>query len=127
MTTYNFPDRQQIIELLASEGEDRKSLYETSARIKREQVGDIVYFRGIIEFSNRCHKNCLYCGIRSGNRKVVRYDLSDDEIIDSARFAFDNRYGSIVLQSGELENKTFTRRIDNLLKKINSITNGCSH
>ncbi len=122
MATYNDLDRQKIIELLASEGENRESLFEASARVKKEHVGNIVYFRGLIEFSNRCHKNCLYCGIRSGNKKVVRYNLSDDEIIDSARFAYGNRYGSIVLQSGELESKTFTKRIDNLLKKINNVT-----
>ena len=123
-TTYNNLDRKRIIELLASEGDEKKSLFEEAARIKKEHVGDIVYFRGLIEFSNRCHKNCLYCGIRSGNRKVVRYDLTDGEIIDSARFAFDNSYGSIVLQSGELETEAFVRRIDRLLTKINGATNG---
>lgn len=116
-------DRQQIIELLATVGDARKSLFETAAKIRREHVGNIVYFRGLIEFSNRCHKNCLYCGIRSGNRKVLRYDLSDDEIIDASRFANDNRYGSIVLQSGEIEGEIFTKRIDNLLKKIHKATN----
>jgi biotin synthase len=122
-TTYNNLDRKRIIELLASEGEGKKCLFEEAARVKKEHVGDLVYFRGLIEFSNRCHKNCLYCGIRSGNRKIVRYDLTDEEIIDAARFAFDNRYGSIVLQSGELENEVFVRRIDRLLTKINSATN----
>lgn len=123
-TTYNNLDRKRIIELLTSEGEEKKCLFEAAARVKKEYVGDIVYFRGLIEFSNRCHKNCLYCGIRSGNRKVVRYDLTDNEIIDSARFAFENKYGSIVLQSGELESEAFARRIDRLLRKINSATNG---
>jgi len=116
--------RQQIIQLLASEGEERKSLFETAARVKREHVGNIVYLRGLIEFSNRCCKNCFYCGIRAGNNKVVRYDLSDDEIIDSARFAYDNKYGSIVLQSGESESNAFITRVDNLVKEINRITDG---
>jgi len=123
-STYNDLDRRHIIKLLASEGEEKKCLFKEAARVKKEHVGDIVYFRGLIEFSNLCHKNCLYCGIRSGNRKVVRYDLTDEEIIDSARYAFDNRYGSIVLQSGELESNAFTKRIDSLLKKINSLTHG---
>ncbi|MDF1558948.1 MAG: [FeFe] hydrogenase H-cluster radical SAM maturase HydE [Bacteroidales bacterium] len=115
---------QEIVELLSTEGDARKTLFETAARIKREHLGNIVYFRGLIEFSNRCHKNCLYCGIRSGNKTVVRYDLTDEEIIDAARFAFDNRYGSIVLQSGEIESHAFTGRVDNLLKQIHSATNG---
>lgn len=116
-------DRQQIIELLTTVGDQRKSLFEDAARVRRESVGNIVYFRGLIEFSNRCHKNCFYCGIRSGNRKVIRYDLADDEIIEAARFANDNRYGSIVLQSGEVEGDTFAKRIENLLKRIHKATN----
>lgn len=116
-------DRQQIIELLTTVGDQRKSLFEAAARVRRESVGNIVYFRGLIEFSNRCHKNCFYCGIRSGNRKVIRYDLADDEIIEAARFANDNRYGSIVLQSGEVEGDTFAKRIENLLKRIHKATN----
>jgi len=116
-------DRQQLIELLKSVGDARQSLFETAANIRSEHVGNIVYFRGLIEFSNRCHKSCLYCGIRSGNRKVLRYDLSDDEIVDAARFAYDNRYGSIVLQSGEIQGEPFARRIESLLKKIHKVTN----
>lgn len=116
-------DRQNIIDLLTTEGDARKTLFETAANVRREQVGNIVYFRGLIEFSNRCHKNCLYCGIRSGNRKVLRYDLSDNEIVNAAMFANDNGYGSIVLQSGELKGNQFTKRIENLLKKIHAATN----
>lgn len=115
-------DRQQIVELLASTGDARKSLFGQAARVKRENVGELVYFRGLIEFSNHCRKNCYYCGIRAGNRKVVRYDLSDDEIVNAARFANDNGYGSIVLQSGELQGKIFAKRIETLLKKIHAAT-----
>jgi len=115
-------DRQHIVELLASTGGARKSLFGEAARVKREYVGELVYFRGLIEFSNHCRKNCLYCGIRAGNRKVTRYDLSDDEIVNAARFANDNGYGSIVLQSGELQGKIFAKRIETLLKKIHAAT-----
>jgi biotin synthase len=120
----SLPDRQHIIELLTSTGDARKSLFEQAAIVKMEHVGDIVWCRGLIEFSNRCRKNCLYCGIRAGNRKVMRYDLSDDEIVDAARFADQNGYGSIVLQSGEKRGKLFTKRIESILKKIHTATNG---
>ncbi len=124
VTTYTSlsSDRQHIVELLASTGGARKSLFGEAARVKREYVGELVYFRGLIEFSNHCRKNCLYCGIRAGNRKVTRYDLSDDEIVNAARFANDNGYGSIVLQSGELQGKIFAKRIETLLKKIHAAT-----
>ncbi len=83
-----------------------------------------VYFRGLIEFSNICAKNCFYCGIRKDNELTKRYNLSDKEILDAARFAFENKYGSLVLQSGELESPAFTRRIDDLLKKIRDLSDG---
>jgi len=124
MIPHDSLDRQRIIELLSSTGEERKALFEKACRVKKDYVGNMVYFRGLIEFSNRCRKNCLYCGIRSGNKKVIRYDLTDDEIIGSASFAFENRYGSIVLQSGEIESDVFTNRVDSLLKKINRETKG---
>ena len=60
-----------------------------------------VYLRGLIELSNICRKDCLYCGIRCSNSKVVRYDLSDREVLDLAQYALDNGYGSVVLQAGE--------------------------
>lgn len=124
-TTYTAlsSDRNQIISLLASTGDLRKSLFEHAAMVKREHVGDLVYFRGLIEFSNNCRKNCLYCGIRSGIRKVKRFNLSDEEIVSAAIFANDNGYGSIVLQSGEIHGKIFTKRIESLLKKIHAATN----
>ncbi len=88
------------------------------------EVGNKVYFRGLIEFSNICAKNCLYCGIRKGNEKVIRYNVSDEEILESCRFAWENRFASVVLQSGELSAPAFVKRVDDLLKKIKQISNG---
>ena len=80
--------------------------------------------RGLIEFSNICSKDCLYCGIRKGNRNLTRYNLTDDEILAAARFAYDNSYGSIALQSGEIESSLFTKRVENLLNKIKELSEG---
>ena len=96
-------------------------LFQKSAEIKEKYVGNIVYFRGLIEFSNICGKSCYYCGIRNGNKNLKRYNLSDDEILSAVHFAYENRYASVVLQSGELANETFTKRIENLLKEIKHI------
>lgn len=73
--------------------------------------------------SNLCQKNCNYCGIRVGNSKVKRYNLSDEEVVESAIFAWENRYGSIAIQTGEVNTKNFADRIDTLLDKINKATN----
>lgn len=115
---------ENIVALLSSGKEDRSLLFQTSAKVKEEYVGNIVYFRGLIEFSNICSKNCYYCGIRKDNKNVKRYNLSDDEIIEAARFAWESNYGSVVLQGGELESESFTVRIENLLRRIKEISNG---
>lgn len=116
--------REDIILLLNSEKEELKQVFAYAAQVKEQQVGNIVYFRGLIEFSNICGKNCYYCGIRKGNKNANRYNLSDKEIIVAAVFAYENNYGSIVLQGGELENKAFTLRIEKLLKSIKEISQG---
>lgn len=116
--------RENIVSLLKSEGEERTLLFRKSAEIKEKYIGKKVWFRGLIEFSNVCGKDCLYCGIRKGNKNVARYNLSDDEILAAAKFAYDNRYGSIALQSGELESSFVTERIENLLFRIKDLSKG---
>jgi biotin synthase len=116
--------RADIIELLNCEGEDRTMLFKKSAEIKEKYIGNKVWFRGLIEFSNVCGKDCLYCGIRKGNKNLVRYSLDDEEILEAAGFAFKNRYGSIALQSGELESNFVTGRIENLLRRISEMSGG---
>jgi biotin synthase len=116
--------RENLVSLLQSKGEDRTLLFRRSAEIKEKYIGKKVWFRGLIEFSNICGKDCLYCGIRKGNRNLERYNLSDDEILAAARFAYLNRYGSIALQSGELESRVVTDRIENLLYRIKELSDG---
>jgi len=117
-------DKREIIRLLKSKGEERTALLKRSQEVKVNEVGNKVYFRGLVEFSNICAKNCLYCGIRKGNEKVIRYNVSDEEILESCRFAWENRFASVVLQSGELSSPAFVNRVDGLLKKIKQISNG---
>lgn len=77
-----------------------------------------VFLRGLIEISNKCRKNCLYCGIRSCNAKVGRYELSDGEILSEAEFALRSGYGSVVLQGGERCDSQFVERITRLIWEI---------
>jgi biotin synthase len=115
---------EDIMYLLGLQGTEKTQLFAESAGIKEKHVGNKVYFRGLIEFSNICRKNCLYCGIRHENHTIRRYTLSDDEILSAARFAAENNYGSIVLQSGELGTRKFTHRMEKLLKDIHRLTGG---
>ena len=116
--------RENITSLLQTEGEARTLLFKKSADIQEKYIGNKVWLRGLIEFSNICGKDCLYCGIRKGNKNLTRYDLSDDEILVAAKFAYVNRYGSIALQSGELESRFVTERIETLLHKIKELSKG---
>ena len=111
-------NKSQIISLLKSEGGERDELFRKARETRDSVLGNKVYFRGLIEFSNRCAKDCLYCGIRKSNKNAVRYDLSDEEILNACRFASENRFGSVVLQSGELSSPFFTLRVESLLKEI---------
>jgi biotin synthase len=116
--------KQDIMLLLQCDQQEKNILYTKAAKIKKEHVGDVVYFRGLIEMSNICRKNCFYCGIRIGNTYIKRYNLSDEEVVEASIYAWQNKYASIALQTGEVTNNEFVKRVTNLLRKINSATNG---
>ena len=113
-----------LVTLLQAEGEGKVLLFNKGAEIKNLYLGNKVYFRGLIEFSNKCEKDCYYCGIRKSNNKVHRYNLTDDEILKAAQFAYKNRFGSVVLQSGEMSSPLFSNRIERLLREIKSLSKG---
>lgn len=112
-----------LVALLSAEGNERQLLFQRAQKVKLENIGNKVYFRGLVEFSNVCAKDCLYCGIRKSNENVIRYEATDDEILDTCRFAWENRFGSIVLQSGEVSSPAFVKRIETLLQKIKQLSN----
>lgn len=68
---------------------------------RRENYGDEVYIRGLIEFTNYCRNNCYYCGIRCDNRKAQRYRLSKDEILLCCNEGYRLGFRTFVLQGGE--------------------------
>lgn len=90
--------KKEIIDILNS---DDNSVLDTADKIRHQYVGDGVHLRGLIEFSNICKRNCLYCGLQSKNKSVKRYRLSKDEIINLAKNGAAQGYKTIVLQSGE--------------------------
>ena len=110
--------------LSVSEVNDLKRLYSKAYEIKVANVGKKVFFRGLIEFSNICEKDCYYCGIRKGNQNVERFFMSEDEILQEAKFAFDNKYGSIVLQSGERSDPFFRGIMEQVVSKIKQMSGG---
>ncbi|WP_407314376.1 [FeFe] hydrogenase H-cluster radical SAM maturase HydE [Desulfosporosinus sp. SB140] len=81
--------------------EEREILYSKALKTKQAYYGDKVYLRGLIEFSNICRQDCLYCGIRASNAKVERYRLTPGEILACCDKGYELGYRTFVLQSGE--------------------------
>lgn len=123
--SYEHFSKIELIRLLSAETDAEKNLiFEKAAEIRERHIGKTISLRGLIEYSNICSKNCLYCGIRSGNKNVSRYYLSEAEVLTCAKFAWENQYGSVVIQSGERNDQQFVESIDSLLRKIKELSNG---
>lgn len=93
-------NKSDIINLLCCNDYD-SLIFKTADNIRKKFVGNDIHLRALIEFSNVCQNNCLYCGIRRSNKFVQRYTLSKSEIINYANTAINLGYKTIVLQSGE--------------------------
>ncbi len=117
-------DKNDIILLLQTEGADKNQLFKYASEIKETYVGNKVFLRGLIEYSNICKKDCYYCGIRSSNKDFCRYEVSLEDIKDACNYALDKKMGSMVIQCGELQSNTFTQRIASAIKLIKFLSNG---
>ena len=95
------PSAAELAALLKVQGKACELIYTTADELRSRRLGDTVYLRGIIEFSNICKNNCWYCGIRCDNTNVGRYRMTTEEIVDTARSAKLWGCGTVVLQSGE--------------------------
>ena len=92
----------ELSELIDNYNEDDAAWLFEKARIRsRENFGTDVYLRGLIEFTNYCRNNCLYCGIRAGNSNARRYRLTPDEILACCRQGYQLGFRTFVLQGGE--------------------------
>lgn len=94
--------KEEIVSLLELALTSHPSpLTQAADRVRKKYVGDEVHLRGLIEFSNYCKQNCLYCGFRRDNKKATRYRLTEEQIIAFAKDAAEQGYKTVVLQSGE--------------------------
>ena len=113
--------RDEVLAWLKEEEDWKLSfLWEEADRVRREHVGDEVHLRGLIEVSSFCRRDCHYCGIR-GSRKIERYRMSEEEVMECVRTAQRLEYGTVVLQSGEDHGLT-SDFITNLVRRIKSET-----
>jgi len=91
--------RERILAFLRSE--DTAELLAQADAVRREACGEAVHIRGIIEFSNCCARRCLYCGLRSENRRAERYRMTVEDILTAAEVLVDAGIWTVVLQSGD--------------------------
>jgi len=93
-------NKKEIVEYLK---DDRKKegLFKKADSIRKKHCGDKVLLRGIIEFSNHCVRNCLYCGLRRDNKKIRRYRMSESRILDTFRKIYEAGIKTVILQSGD--------------------------
>lgn len=94
--------KQELIEILSDDSLN-DWLFSLADKVRKDNVGDEIHLRGLIEFSNICKCQCNYCGLRAPNRNIDRYRLEPDDIITCAQKAVEMGYKTVVLQSGEDE------------------------
>ena len=91
-------DKSEIISLLKNGGNE---LLNAANNVRKKYLGEEIYLRALVEFSNYCYRTCYYCGLRAENKSVQRYRMTENEIVSLADKAYNRGFKTIVLQSGE--------------------------
>ncbi|MRR18668.1 [FeFe] hydrogenase H-cluster radical SAM maturase HydE [bacterium] len=117
-------DRSDILAMLQCSDEEVPLLFRRASAVRDMHLGSNVFLRGLIEYSNICGKNCLYCSIRRENHEIDRYTLTKDEVIEAVMTAHRLNFGSISLQSGGNSSQEFTDNIEDLIRTIRQMTGG---
>lgn len=111
--------RDEIIALLKDDSINEE-LFKAADEVRKEYLGDEVHLRGLLEFTNICKRNCMYCGLRRDNKNLNRYRLSNEEIMDFAKKAVGYGYKTLVLQGGEDDYFTVERLIP-IVKELKAL------
>jgi biotin synthase len=121
-----FIEQKELELLLQTKDEETLEYLRKSAREVADGIyGNQVYIRGLVEFSNYCKKDCLYCGIRRSNRAADRYRLSEEEILKCCENGYELGFRTFVLQGGE--DPYFTEeKICELVRKIKESYQDCA-
>lgn len=108
---------ETILNMSDDESENIDYLYHKARTVADGIYGKAVYVRGLIEFTNYCRNDCLYCGIRRSNGEAQRYRLTEEQILECCKTGHELGFRTFVLQGGE--DPYFTdERICNLVSKI---------
>ena len=114
---------QELLGLRCPQGE--KLLAQRAVEKRQAIYGTAVYVRGLIEISNICKNDCLYCGIRRSNKNCDRYRLSPEQIMECAAEGYRLGFRTFVLQGGE--DPFFTdQRLCQIVSNIKSMYPDCA-
>ena len=108
--------------MLASEDEGLwREIFAAAREVKAKCGKTEVLPRGLIECSNVCAKDCLYCGIRKGNANVPRYLMPEEEVKDCIDEARRRGYPAVAFQAGEVESEANTAYYERILEKCRGL------
>jgi biotin synthase len=112
-------NRDELLRLLKSEKPaEIELLYKTANFLRQKHLSNSCCVHGIIEFSNYCKNDCVYCGIRKSNVELKRYRMTEEEILAAAAEAIEQHgFKALVLQSGE-DPEFPVERVAKLIKAI---------
>ena len=94
-------DKGLLTLLETQDGSLVQELFQCAREMTDSRFGKAVHLRALIEWSNVCRNDCLYCGIRKSNRSVCRYSLTQKEILQCCEKAWNLGLRTFVLQGGE--------------------------
>ncbi len=94
--------KAEYLELLKGYSPRFSEWLAAKAREEKQKIyGNKVFIRGLIEISNICKNDCLYCGIRSSNKDCSRYRVEPEEILSLCKKGYEIGFRTFVLQGGE--------------------------
>ncbi len=95
-------NKEDFIRLIEKHTPDTDEyLFQKADRLRQENYGNEIYIRGLIELTNYCKNDCIYCGIRRSNRNAQRYRLEPEDIMECCRTGYELGFRTFVLQGGE--------------------------
>lgn len=121
----DFNETLELLNDLDNNLDLRNELFKYSLETKEKYYQKDVYMRGLIEFSNYCKQNCLYCGIQRNNKNVKRYRLSKEDILACCKEGYSLGFRTFVLQGGEDSHYTDEILVD-IIKNIKNNFKDCA-
>lgn len=94
--------REELVMLIRNrEPRLDRYLFQRADAARRAVYGPDIYIRGLIEITNYCKNDCIYCGIRNSNKNAARYRLTAEQILACCKSGYQLGFRTFVLQGGE--------------------------